>query len=263
MIKKTYKNNPFLTEDLRNVYLKKKELKLLKYTYSKKYPEIKDVNTGKFWNEKFSAPSSFKEQDEMTKEKINTVISFIPKKTIRLLDLGIGQGYIEERLKDLNINYELHGIDISSIAIKKAKDSFNGIFKMENIFQIDKLYKKNYFDTIIALELLEHIPPSKIFTFYKKVHSLLKNKGTFIISVPINEGLRFMKNNPSGHIREYTILILEAEFSLAGFKILEKKTLYAFKNYYRLKNLLIKVLKNRWKPNNVIIKAVKSTPIKI
>ncbi len=83
----------------------------------------------------------------------------------------------------------------------------------------------------------------------------MKKNGFFIISIPTNEGLEKMKNNPSGHVRIYTENLIRAELKIEGFRILKLKTLYAFKNFYSFKKVSSKFLKNRWRPNNIVILA--------
>jgi TolB-like protein len=71
----------------------------------------------------------------------------------------------------------------------------------------------------------------------------------------MNEGLEEMKDNPNGHLRMYTEDLITAELRLAGFKVLAVKTLFAFKNFYKVKKIIARILKNRWKPNNIIVLA--------
>lgn len=250
--------SPFAVEEYRNDLAEKHDIKLFKTTYTSLYPQLKNINTGGFWDKIFASNPTYKDQDMMTKEKIDTVISFLPPKRSIILDLGIGQGYLEERLSEKKLDYKIYGIDISPISIKKSKSMFNGKFKLGDVLDMDKHYKSNFFDAIVALELIEHIPPSKIFSFYTKVRKLLKKNGTFIITTPLNEGLENMKENPSGHVREYAIPILKTELTIAGFAVKKIKTFYAFKTMYRFKKLLTKLNKKRWKPNNVAILCVKS-----
>ncbi len=250
--------NPFSVEDYRNNLAEKRNIRLFKKTYVSISPEINNLNSGKFWNKIFKNNSTFKDQDSMTKEKINTAISFLPAVHSKILDLGIGQGYLEERLKERKLEYKIYGIDISSTSIKRAKRMFKGEFKLGDVMQINKHYKPNSFDAIVALELIEHIPPSKVFPLYSKVKNLLRENGSFIITTPLNEGLRYMTQNPSGHVREYTIPILKTELSLSGFTIREMKVFYAFKTMYLFKNLLARIIKNKWQPNNIAILCVKN-----
>ncbi len=248
--------NPYRIEDGRNAAAKNGDKILFKELYKNTLPEIKNINSGKFWNEHFDYELSLQNQDRMTKEKIQKVKSFIPQKKLKVLDLGFGQGYIEELLS-ASKEYQLYGIDISSTAVKRAKKKFKGKFITGDISQIQKIYKKNSFDVLLALELIEHISPKKIFSFYKTLHGLLKPGGVLIISTPLNEDLRHKKINPSGHVRDYQPAVIKMEQELSGFKILESQKFYAFDKAYELKRLLTKVFPNHWKPNNIVVKAQK------
>lgn len=219
--------------------------------------KMENVNTKSFWDENFSVELDLVNQDGMTKDKVNSIVSLLPTKKIRILDIGFGQGYFEEMLQSIRKNYEIYGIDISSKATEWANKKFSGNFICSDISKIEDLYNKKSFDVVVAIELIEHISPSKIFNFYRSVHELLKKDGVLILSTPLNEGLKLSKKNPSGHVREYRPEIIKMELELSGFKTLYIKTLYAFRTYYRLKKLLARILRNRWEPNNIIVKAIK------
>lgn len=214
--------------------------------------ESPNFNTGIYWDNKFENIEKLEHQDGMTKDKIKAIASLIPHKNIKILDLGIGQGYLEQFFKKENRKNQLFGIDVSKISIERSKREFSGEFIVGDILNIEKYYKKNFFDVIVAIEVIEHVSPNKIFGLYKKVYNLLKLGGLFIISTPLNEGLENMENNPSAHVREYTIPVLEKEFEIARFQILKKKTHYAFSKKYYMKKLIAKIVK-KWKPNNIII----------
>jgi len=249
--------NPFEVENLRDKLARKKNEDEFLKTYTSIYPEIQNKNTNLFWNKKFGKELELKDQDDMTKDKISKIVSLLPNKKCKILDLGFGQGYFEEKLGKSNRKSAIYGVDISSTAVKRAHKKFKGEFIRGDISQIDKFYQKSFFDVIVAIELIEHISPKKIFSFYRSVNSLLKRGGILIISTPLNEGLRTMKNNPSGHVRDYLPTVIKMELELSGFKVLETHQLYAFKKYYKLKKNLARVFPNHWKPNNIIVKAVK------
>lgn len=254
---KTCMNNPYLVEDGRNIAAKSGDTALFKSLYKSNYAEIKNINSGKFWNEHFDSELTLKDQDEMTQEKIHKIKSIIPNSKIKILDLGFGQGYIEELLSK-NKSYELYGIDISSTAVKRAKKKFKGNFITGDISEVQKIYKKNSFDVILALELIEHISPRKIFNFYNTLNTLLKPNGILIVSTPLNENLRHKKSNPSGHVRDYQPAVIKMEQELSGFKVIESYTFYAFQKNYKLKKFLARIFPNHWKPNNIVVKARKT-----
>ena len=99
----------------------------------------------------------------------------------KLLDLGCGEGYFISLLPN---NIEIVGLDISKIALKRAKK----ILKSKNNITLQfgnalstGLSDKS-FDIITCSEVLEHVPePKKII---KEIFRLLKDDGTAVISVP-------------------------------------------------------------------------------
>lgn len=255
--KSQYAIFPFLVDKIRDSYLKTDKFSKLLETYTNKYSRINNFNTQKFWDSKFEDPEKIDDQDGMTKEKIDFIISQLPKKKSKILDLGIGQGYLEQRLKQLKIKHDTYGIDISKESIERSKQNFKGQYKVGDVLDIHKYYKNLTFDVIVAIEVIEHISSSQIFDLYKKIHNLLKPNGVFIISTPINEGLTPHTPNPSAHVRQYTIPILRFEFDHAKFRVNKIKTTIAFKNFYMLKKILSKIIFWKWQPNNVVIVAKK------
>lgn len=244
-------------EDIREDFLKKNNIKEFLNTY--KYKVI-NPNVSKTWNDKFKKVEKLKDQDGMTKDKINYISSYIKpfNQPIELLDIGIGQGYLEQAMQKYNIKLNLSAVDISDISIKRAIKLYKANAYKTDAVAVSKVFEPKSFDVICAIELIEHIPSNQIFNFYKSVRSLLKKDGIFIISTPLNEGLRYKKENPSCHVREYTEKILRAEFKLANFKIIHIKTHVAFGKNYIVKKLLSKFIPNRWEANNIIIIAKKA-----
>jgi len=249
----------FQIENTRDSLAKKNKLSEFAVTYKRDFTN-NNPNTQSLWDNKFSKEEKIEVQDGMTKDKIKFITNCISaiNQPIKLLDIGIGQAFLEQELKKNNIKFQLSAIDISKLSIKRSEKNYKAIGFVDDSLNMDKYFKPKYFDVIVAIEVIEHISPNKIFSFYKMVHSLLREGGLFIISTPLNEGLRHMKDNPSAHVREYTQSILKAEFRISKFKIVRTKTLIAFKNYYSLKKGLSKILKNRWEANNIIIVARKA-----
>lgn len=229
-----------LTDDLRKLYLK----------------TVPNKNTSFFWNKKMLFENHFADQDEITKRRIITAISFLPENSKKVLDLGVGYGFLEEMLLKGKIIYEIFGNDISDIAIKNLKKRFKGNFRKEDVLEMK--YPNEYFDAVFALELIEHISPDKVLMFYEKVYQLLSPSGVFILSVPLNEVIYSFEDNPSGHVRQYTDKLIKGELSIAGLKVVDFKELYAFENFYMIKDFLRKfILVSRWKPNDIVILARK------
>lgn len=244
--------NAFRFENYRQILAEKGELHSLIKTYKSFFPEIKDINTPEMWDKTFTDIGAIGDQDGMTKDRVKIAYKYLPSTCNKILDIGAGTGFIEEYLiKKRNI--QIYANDFSDISIKKLGKKFKGKFERKSIYNLK--YPNNFFDGIFILEVLEHIPPSKVLNVLRKVKKMLNKNGYLIISVPMNEGLEGMCDNPSGHVRDYTYPLIKAELELVGFRIIESKLLHAFKNFYKTKKMLSKIFKDKWKPNNVIIKA--------
>ena len=74
----------------------------------------------------------------------------------KILDIGCGKGFLLYEIHKLIPNAELHGLDISSYAIKNAKNKKK--IKYHNIKAQNQLpFKKNYFDLMISLGTLHNL----------------------------------------------------------------------------------------------------------
>jgi 2-polyprenyl-3-methyl-5-hydroxy-6-metoxy-1,4-benzoquinol methylase len=247
------KLSPFGVEYRRQHLAQEGKLKELKDTYSKSLPEISDLNTRPFWNERLEVRTPLAQADGMTQKRAKTVAKWLPRSVESLLDIGIGAGWVEELLEKRNL--KLYGTDISDATIKNVGNRFkDGKFWVENLYDLPTKDHVIY-DAVLLLEVLEHVPPSKTFGVLKNIKSVLRPNGWLIVSVPTNEGLDHMSDNPNGHVRMYTVPLLHAELALAGFRVRQTKTLYAFPNLYRLKQLIASIWRSKWKPNNIIVLA--------
>lgn len=257
LVCKDCQKNPFRIEDFRNALAVIGDKDNLKRQYSRALPEIKNLNTSRFWDNKLRENKSLLQQDGMTKDRIRIVASSLPKNAKKILDIGAGHGFLEEYLTSelRHRKLAIYANDFSRESIKYLKRKYSGTFDVQSIYKLK--YPENFFDVIFILEVLEHIPPSKILKVLGSIKSLLKKRGTIIVSVPTNEGLERMKTNPSGHVRAYTVPIIKAELEITGFTIKKIKTLYAFSSNYRAKKVLAKFVR-KWKPNNIIIQAESS-----
>ncbi len=161
--------------------------------------------------------SRWKEKD--IKKTIKIIKPFLKN---NCLDVGCANGLITN---EINKIVPTQGIDISNIAIKKAKKKYPNIkFKHGSATKIP--FKDNSFNTIFAGELIEHILDThKMFTEFKRV---LKPKGNLIIIAPEFD---FIKNiiialffwekiyNPLGeYVRFYSRKRLKELLRIMGFK---------------------------------------------
>lgn len=249
---------PFEVEEYRDKLAREGKLGTFKQTYTSTYPYIKADNSGRFWNKKHDVEGRSQLESPMVLDRLHTIETWLGRFSGRLLDVGFGYGHLEERLEQRE-NLEVFGIDVSGFSVVRAKGVLKGSFKKGNILDIS--FPKEYFDILICLEILEHISAIKTFKALKECRRVLKKGGTFVVSVPMNEGLEQMLKqgkNPNGHCRAYTKNILFAELECAGFKIIKHKLLYAFRNYYLFKSLFINYLGYpKRQPNNLVVLSVK------
>lgn len=225
--------DPFRLEELRSRLAEAKDYSELKKTYSPKYPEINDLNTPKLWDKLNFEITDAKTQYPMMWDRINTVARMIPRGVNKVLDIGFGGGLLEDIVGN---SYDWYGIDISPKSVKTAYGKHPD--KHFQVGQITNLkFPKNYFDCVVVLEVMEHIPPRLTFKALSQVYKVLKPGGYLMVSVPLNEGLEHMGSNPNAHVRVYTPPLIEAELKIGGFKIIDRKFLYAFHKYYYVKKL--------------------------
>ena len=228
--------------------------------YKSKFPEILNTNTGEKWD-KLNEIGISKKSYPMAFDRIKSIAKEINGNNIKILDYGFGNGKLEEFLwKRKSAIKELYGIDISNKSVKRATKLFP-TWKFINSSQEKLKFKKNYFDFITIMEVLEHISPSHSLNFLKKLSHIIKKDGKLIVSVPLNEPLDEMLkvgNNPNSHVRIYSTELISSELKIAGFNISKVKYLYAFHSFYYLKSLIVKIFPLiHKKPNNLILVAEK------
>lgn len=257
--KGTNKMNAFEVERWRDMLVRKRQYPSLIKTYLPEYSEITDINSSKFWNKAFIGGK--KNYGSMHVDKRKFTINRLKNFKGKLLSIGFGTGQLEEKLSRQST--KIYGVDISKYVVERAKKRIKGTFKRASILKIP--FKSNTFNCVLALEVMEHIVPSKTFKALTEVKRVLKDSGILVLSVPLNEPLEEMikkGQNLSGHVRVYTAELIKVELKIAGFKVKGEKYLYAFETMYFLKKLLQKtILKNRWKPNNIIIFAEKDKKV--
>lgn len=111
------------------------------------------------------------------KEALENIVQ--DKRSIRILEIGSGLGYLTYSL--IKKNYNVIGLDISEIAVKKANENFGNYYICANLFDYAKL-NKNVFDIVIMTEVIEHVQqPLKFIT---SIIELLKPEGKAIITTP-------------------------------------------------------------------------------
>lgn len=120
-------------------------------------------------------------------------IRYISKiKPRKILDVGCGDGSLIKKIKNKFYNIKVYGIDINPNVLK-----LNSVFKEKNFSKQDLLnlsFKKNNFDVVICLDVLEHI--KDLNSAVNEIKRVLVKDGYLITSEPtenlLYKSLRFL-----------------------------------------------------------------------
>lgn len=208
-------------------------------------------NTQLFWDEKIRAQSTITAGDYITRDRIKYIAKQISS-NVTVLDVGFGYGFLEQQLVNSKLIIKLYGVDISEVAAKRLIHHLGRHFIVANANSIP--FKGNTFDVICLLEVLEHAFQKEKDLILKEIYRLLKPNGKLIVSVPLYDSV--FENHPSGHVRMYSPEKLLLELSSMGFKVLQRKFLYAFSSFYSQKSFFCNFFKIK-QPNNLIVVATK------
>jgi SAM-dependent methyltransferase len=207
-------------------------------------------NTPDFWDTLVEKVEDISCEDHITRDRIKFIAGLIPNLNIKLLDIGVGYGFLEKKLKNSHVS--IYGMDISPKAIFRARNLYKGTFVIASVKAIP--FKNNFFDIVCIPEVLEHLYDVESALAIKEIGRVLKNDGKLIISVPLYDEV--YSGHPSGHLRVFTPEKLFEEINNSGFTVVKQKYLFAFRSLYFIKNLINWLLRIR-RPNNLIVVAVK------
>lgn len=259
-------SDPFQSDIIRRELAEREDLAALRASYEKgAYAELEDLSSTQLWDEL----AACSEAPRFRVRRLQAVADRVPPGA-SVLDVGIGWGEIIPMiLNDATRRYT--GIDFSEqIAARAAKRHPSCKFFVGGLEQIRESY-----DAILALEVCEHILPSKIFSFLEQIKRLLREDGRLIITVPLHEDLRAQTlrcphcnhlHNRMGHVRAYTPELIAAELKIAGLTVTESFFIYAnFENSFMggLKRRIVDLGRYLFKlgktmPLNVVVVARKT-----
>ena len=110
--------------------------------------------------------------------RIKSILEFVGNKK-KVLDIACADGTISQLVAQNN--NDVYGIDISEAAIKMAKEKGIKAYKLD--VECEGLpFSDNYFDIVIAAEIIEHIFDTD--KFLNKIKKILRPQGHLIITTP-------------------------------------------------------------------------------
>lgn len=148
-------------------------------------------------------------------------------KNKRILDIGCGYGWFELNVLDRKVK-QITGIDISSTDLETAKSHIKDKRVVFKVGVVPKLpFEDNCFDTVVAWEVIEHIPKNTEDTMFREIYRVLKKNGVFYLSTPYDS---FFSN------------FFDPAFLFIGHRHYSEKKLKAYgeKNSFKVSKLNIK-----------------------
>ncbi|MFH1564184.1 MAG: class I SAM-dependent methyltransferase [Nitrospirota bacterium] len=152
----------------------------------------------------------------------------------RLLEIGCALGYLLELAQDSG--WEAQGVELSPWASDYARQTtkvkvFTGKLEEAN-------FQNDYFDAIVMIELIEHIPNPR--AFLKEVYRILKPGGLIFITTPNSKSIHTKLWNKRfqeiylipEHLFSFSIPTIKRILELTDFKVVHLQTKTYLRRYY-------------------------------
>jgi len=114
----------------------------------------------------------------------------------KILDAGCWTGTLEKAIDERKIKCEIVGIDVNEDALAVAEKKFkNRIFCKVDLANPTKDFLdkyKGYFDTVVFLDVLEHVPAESEVKILKNLKLLLNKNGVLVLSTMLDHKFNFI-----------------------------------------------------------------------
>jgi len=116
---------------------------------------------------------------ETAKKDVRVLKKYVNRDSV-VLDIGCGCGRIEKTLS--YYCREIHGVDISSIAIRKARKFVNKSNAHFHVGDNLKMFKDDMFDFIFEIATFHHMSREDFYRYLLDVFRVLKPEGRFLFT---------------------------------------------------------------------------------
>lgn len=154
--------------------------------------------------------------DQLTRIKFDSVV-----------DVGCGDGYLINIIKENFPGKKLSGLDISKKIIEINKSKFNDINFQQLDISNNHLDFNDKQDVVICSEVIEHLVDWQI--ALKHLVNLINDKGYLILTT--QSGKRYKNDIDNGHLQHYDLNFLENKLNDLGIRAIRSyKKGYPFYN---------------------------------
>ena len=158
--------------------------------------------------------------DDFTIERYKQMLQGIKTNPIRILDVGVGSGNGGRVIHNLFPNAKIFGID----AVKARTISQNSFYhEIRYESAIQTTFSDDYFDVILAGEIIEHIAISDIENFLHEIYRLLKIGGYFCFTTPNPQDIKLRARGGTvlggSHLSQHFIRETKSRLRMNGFRV--------------------------------------------
>jgi SAM-dependent methyltransferase len=135
----------------------------------------------------------------------------------RLMEIGVGTGYVMRAIRAAMPKASLAGSDIHTEGLRFAADRLGSSV---DLIQVDarRIPFRSEFDVICMLDTLEHIAEDE--AVLKQLHGALRPGGGLLLTVPQHMALWGPADEIAFHQRRYATAELQRKAEAAGFRVL-------------------------------------------
>jgi len=211
-------------------------------------------NISQFWNNIYSLETSGNGFAETAGKGLLKFINSKVKLNGKVLDYGVGFGYLLKYLSEYRKVTELYGVEFSEESANMVNDVLKNEIKFKACIAIKHpavTWDDEFFDFVFIAEVIEHLEPDELNRLLIEIRRVLKRNGKLVITVPNNENLESRKVlcpacgalfHPVQHLVSFNKNVLDALTTSFGFK-----TIYCDSNLLKTYNKhLFKMLIKRF-----------------